>query len=118
MHKIGMGYSKYFNHKYKRSGVLFQGPFQAVLIKSNAHLLHTSVYVTLNDRVHSLGHGVSKSSWNEYVGNIGNKSKNGVFCEKGIILGQFGNSAEYKKFAEESLEWIRENKELEKLLLE
>src|SRR3990167_8836926 len=50
MHRIGNGYSKYFNHKYNRNGALFQGLYQLVHITSNEQLLHTSVYVNLNNR--------------------------------------------------------------------
>lgn len=32
MHRLGMGYAKYFNNKYKRNDSLFQGKFKAVLI--------------------------------------------------------------------------------------
>ena len=113
MHRIGTGYSKYFNHKYARGGSFFQGKFKAVHINSNEQLLNTSVYVNLNDKVHRLGRHASKSSWGEYVGkNCGN------FCEKDIILGQFDNTSEYKKFAEDSLEGIKERKEMENFLLE
>jgi putative transposase len=111
MHRL-MGYSKYFNNKYKRSGSLFQGPFKAVHVFSNEQLLHASVYVNLNDQVHKLGHGVSKSSWGEYSG-----ASKGVICSgKNLVLEQFKNFIEYKKFVENSLEWIKENKEETKFL--
>ncbi|MBL7045202.1 MAG: transposase [Parcubacteria group bacterium] len=101
MQRIG-GYSRYFNLKYKRNGALFQGRFKAVHISSNEQLLHTSVYVNLNDNIHALGSRVPKlSSWNEYTRNI-----NSIFCKKDIILDQFDNKEEYKKFAEESLKDI------------
>ena len=32
MQRLNMGYAKYFNNKYKRDGVLFQGNFKAVHI--------------------------------------------------------------------------------------
>ncbi len=112
MHRMGNGYTKFFNNKYKRSGSLFQGKYKAVHISTNEQLLHTSAYVNLNDKVHRLGHSVSKSSWGEYK----NNSKG--FCEKDIILGQFNNSGEYKKFAESSLVDILERKDMEKLLLD
>ncbi len=112
MHKVG-GYSKYFNHKYRRSGALFQGKFKAVHIDSNEQLLHTSVYVNLNDQIHRLRCKASKSSWGEYIGKY-----NSDFCEKNIVLGQFNNVSEYKTFAEDSLEEIRRRKDMEKLLLE
>jgi len=116
MHRVGTGYTKYFNSKYERNGSLFQGTFKSVHISSNEYLLHVSAYINLNTKVHQLGSlasKFSKSSWEEYVGDI----KNG-FCEKNIVLGQFDNRAEYKNFAESSLIDIRERKEMEKLLLE
>ncbi|MCX6731841.1 MAG: transposase [Candidatus Parcubacteria bacterium] len=115
MHRVGTGYTKYFNNKYKRSGSLFQGTFKSVHIDSNEYLLHISAYVNLNAKVHQLGSLASKfgkSSWDEYVNN-----KNG-FCDKDIILGQFKSPAEYKNFTESSLMDIRERKEMEKFLLE
>lgn len=114
MHRLG-GYTWFFNKKYKRSGSLFQGTFKAVHIESNTQLLHTSVYVNLNDRVHQLGGlaaKLSKSSWGEYEENL--KS----FCENSIVLSQFSNAKEYENFAESSLIDILEKKDMEKLLLE
>lgn len=113
MHRIGIGYSKYFNEKYKRAGSLFQGVFKAIHIDSNEYLLHLSAYINLNNKAHSLGNEVSKLSWNEYVGN---RQEN--FCNKKIILGQFKNPSEYKKFAEDSLVDIKQRKDMKKLLLE
>ena len=55
MQRLGTGYSKYFNKKYKKSGSLFQGTFKARHIDSNEYLLHLSAYVNLNNRVHRLG---------------------------------------------------------------
>ncbi len=113
MHRFG-GYAWFFNKKYNRSGSLFQGPFKAVHIDSNEQLLHTSVYVNLNDKVHQLG-GVAaklvKSSYGEYIGNMKNsKDAENSFCKKDIILRQFKNIKEYKNFAESSLKGIRERK--------
>lgn len=113
MHRLGIGYTKFFNEKYERDGVLFQGGYKAIHIDSNEYLLYLSAYVNLNNKVHKLGNPVSKSSWEEY---IGKKSEN--FCGKEIILSQFKNKKEYKEFAEESLKIIRENKEMEKLLFD
>lgn len=117
MQRLGTGYTNYFNNKYERNGALFQGRFKSVHINSNEYLLHLSVYVNLNNKVHRLGSSTSKwlmrSSWSEYVNNNEN-----AFCEKKIVLGQFNNPEEYKKFAESSLIDIRERKEMKKLLLE
>lgn len=122
MHRLGTGYTMYFNEKEKRSGSLFQGRFKAIHIESNEYLLHVSAYVNLNDRVHNFGGSTSKkvrsvSSWGEYM----DKKINGI-CEKEIILEQFSGVPEYKEFALESLKTIRERKEdlkgMENILLE
>lgn len=99
MQRLGTGYTMYFNNKYERSGALFQGKFKAVHIDSNVQLLHVSAYVNLNDRVHRLGGRTSKSSWDEYMGQV----KSNPFCAKDDILGQFRNPREYEEFAKNSL---------------
>ena len=111
MHRLGLGYASYFNQKYKRSGSLFQGPFQAIHINSNEYLLHASAYVNLNNKVHNLKNAIFRSSWEEY-----SRNQQGL-SEKEIILDQFRNTAEYENFAKESIQIARERKEMEKILL-
>ena len=105
MQRLGMGYAKYFNNKYKRNGVLFQGKFKAKHVDSNEYLLRLGAYVNLNYKVHKLGHRVSKSSWEEYI-----SDREGL-CAKNIILRQFKNIAEWRSFAEDSLDDILKGKE-------
>jgi len=52
MQKVGTGYTKYFNRRYERSGPLFGGKFKSVYVDSNEYLLHLSVYVNRNHRIH------------------------------------------------------------------
>ncbi len=104
MQKLGNGYTKYFNNRNDRSGVLFQGVFKAVHIDSNEYLLHVSAYVNLNYRVHSLGHQMSKSSWEEYTdGLVG-------ICNKEVITNQFNDTNEYKNFSESTIMDITERR--------
>jgi hypothetical protein len=119
MKSVAGGYTKYFNNRYRRSGSLFQGPYQAVHIEDNEQLLYVSTYVNLNDRVHQLGNPVSKlirSSWREYT-----ESVSPDICDKDILLGQFRDKDEYKAFALASLGDLidkkRRDKEIEELLL-
>lgn len=113
MHRLGTGYSKFFNKKYKRTGSLYEGNYKAVHINSNEYLLHLSAYVNLNNRVHQLGSPASKSSWLEYI----NEKHDQKLCEKNIILNQFKTRDEYKQFSEKSLISILEKKRLQKDLL-
>lgn len=48
MLRIGTSYSKYFNLKYNQVGSLFQGPFKAKIVDSDAYLLHLSRYIHRN----------------------------------------------------------------------
>lgn len=48
MQKLGIGYTNYFNLKYERSGVLFQGKFKAVLIDRDEYLNYLIQYIYMN----------------------------------------------------------------------
>jgi len=112
LHKLSMGYSKYFNARNKRTGSLFQGRFGAKIIESNEYLLHLSAYVNLNHLAHGRGHPVStlfKTSWEEYVPK---GKKEATYCDTDVILGQFKNREEYQEFAQKSLKEIIENKKI------
>jgi putative transposase len=114
MHKVGMGYSKYFNHKYKRSGVLFQGVFQSIHIDSNEYLLYLSTYINKNNFIHGYNRGDWKySSLLDYLG-----KRNNSLCDKNVILGQFKNIEEYKEFMEINASHLKDKKEMAKYLLE
>ena len=116
MQRIGNGYTKYFNNKNNRSGVLFQGKFKSIHISSDEYLLRISAYVNLNYKVHSLGHPMSKSSWDEYISGLGS------FCKKDVVIEQFNNIGEYKNFCESTIidvvEGRKSDKEMDKLFLE
>ncbi|MEK9134880.1 MAG: transposase [Patescibacteria group bacterium] len=112
MHRLGSGYTNYFNKKYKRSGSLFQGTFKANHINSDKYLLYTSAYVNLNNRVHQIKNNFFKSSWAEYI-------QAGIsyeFCDKEIILDQFVDAQKYQIFAEDALVIAKERKELEEII--
>lgn len=107
MQRICNGYAKYYNHKYKRSGPLFRGPFRASHVISNGNILKTSAYINLNNEVHKLSKDfIFASSWLEYVG----ESKSSL-CFKEIILGQFKDKDGYKNYALDLLPVFREIKE-------
>lgn len=118
MQKLGGGYTRYFNEKYHRNGVLFQGKFKSIHIDSDEYLLFVSAYINLNDRIHKIPKGMAYSTWDEYVGT--HRAED--ICSKNIILDRFGDREEYRKFAEEAAGetlWRREeDKELAELLLE
>ena len=126
IHRLGTGYTKYFNHKHKRTGVLFQGKFKSIHIKTNEYLIHLSVYINLNDRVHKLGSPTSKlqsrTSLKEYSEYCSKSRSGSVICYPSIILDQFATPAEFLSLAEDTLPQILATKddlkEMNDLLLE
>ncbi len=48
MHKLGTGYTKYFNIKRKRTGALFETSYKKKRIKNDAYLQQISKYIHLN----------------------------------------------------------------------
>jgi putative transposase len=48
MRKLNMGYAKYFNERYERSGYLWQGVFRKKLIARDAHFIWIPYYIHLN----------------------------------------------------------------------
>ena len=48
MTKLGIGYAKYFNTKYKRKGYVFQSRFVAVHIKNERQLMAVLLYIHTN----------------------------------------------------------------------
>ena len=48
MHRLGVGYTKYFNRRYERTGVLFESAYKSVLVEDDEQFLHLSRYIHLN----------------------------------------------------------------------
>jgi putative transposase len=48
MKKMNMGYAKYFNERYERTGSLFQGKYKSVHVVDEAHFMYLPYYIHLN----------------------------------------------------------------------
>lgn len=48
MAKQNMGYAKYFNQKYQRTGALFGSRYKSILIREESHFIHIPYYIHLN----------------------------------------------------------------------
>lgn len=48
MHGINMSYAKYFNHKYNKSGHLWQGRFKSFIISKDSYMLNCINYIEYN----------------------------------------------------------------------
>ena len=66
LHRIGMGYARYHNLRYGRSGHVFESAYKAVHISKEAHFQHIPRYIHLNalDFTHPNWREGTISDWN------------------------------------------------------
>ena len=117
MHRLGMGYAKYFNLKYTRTGALFEGRYKAVPIRDEAHFIHVPYYIHCNPldlvapewRQRMMKNSnkafefLEKYRWSSFQDYIGKKNFPSVTSRN--FLGKYlGGTAQYRKHA---LEWIQ-----------
>jgi len=114
MRKLGTGYTMYFNKRYERSGVLFQGKFKFTHIDRNEQLLYASAYVNFNSEIH----GISKAEKYRWCSMPEYLSGEKILCKKDIILDQFKGVKEYKDFAKENATFAKSKKRMENIIIE
>lgn len=105
MHKLGTSYTNYFNKKYDRTGVLFQGAYKVKHIQNDSYLLHLSRYIHLNP-LELIGHFeygsidwhvLERYPWSSLSSYLGSPKKSIVRINDDIVRSQFQVS-EYRNF--------------------
>jgi REP element-mobilizing transposase RayT len=112
MQRLQNGYTKYFNLKNERSGVLFQGSFRSAYLDSDEKFTKMVAYVSLNHLVHDAGKSsftAKMNSWKEY------SEKSPCLCDTSLIHEQFNSAHDVGEHFKETIEIIKaERAELEK----
>ncbi|OGY64720.1 MAG: hypothetical protein A3J53_02380 [Candidatus Harrisonbacteria bacterium RIFCSPHIGHO2_02_FULL_40_20] len=117
MKKINMGYAKYFNEKYQRSGALFQGRYKLVHINQEAHFIHIPYYIHLNPldliapewrerKIKDYNKAIQfleNYRWSSHIDYLGKKNFQSV-TQREFLLNYFGGTTEYGKNIKE---WIK-----------
>ncbi len=117
MQKLGVGYTMYFNLKYKRVGPLFQGAFKAVLVEDEAHFLHLPTYIHANPldlfmpiwrqgRIRSPQKALrflEEYRWSSFPDYIGRKNFPSV-TQREFLTSVFGDAKAYRSAM---LQWFR-----------
>jgi REP element-mobilizing transposase RayT len=126
MHKLGTSYTMYFNKKYNRTGILFQGRFKSIHIDTDEYLLWLSAYINLNPKLHKITNNLNNYPWSSYLDYAG--KRNGTLCNKEIVLNQFKlrnetirhsmSSKRYKDFLNTCLPEMKKRKDLRKYFIE
>lgn len=110
MHKLGTGYTRYFNDKGERVGSLFQSTFKAKIVENDQYLLQLSKYIHLNplelfDSEFKKKNTISSEHikfldnyrWSSYMDYIGNKNFPSV-THRNFILDISGGKQKYQQF--------------------
>ena len=124
MKKLNMGYSKYFNEKYKRKGTLFEGRYKSVAITDESHFNHIPYYIHLNPldliapewRENELKNYkkalefLNSYRWSSHLDYLGNKNFPSV-TQRNLLLEILGGQENYKTSISQ---WLK-NIELENI---
>ena len=104
MNSLCTRYTMYFNKRYERTGVLFQGSFKAKHVENDQYLLHLSRYVHLNpmDILKSQSRGsilkdLFNYEWSSLPFYIEKDRFSVVNLQRESILKQFESPEDYKR---------------------
>ena len=132
MKKLNMGYAKYFNIKYNRSGALFQGKYKAIAVTNDAHFIHLPYYIHFNPldiqfpewrrrkikNVKKAIEFLSSYRWSSHLDYSGEKNFPSI-TNRALLLEYFGGHQEYSKSIKNWLDDLDpEDENLKPLLLE
>ncbi|MFZ2484746.1 MAG: transposase [Minisyncoccia bacterium] len=114
MQRVLNAYSKYYNTKYNKTGHVFQGPYRAIHITDDRQLLYLSTYIHRNPReISRWANKEDHYEWSSYQDCI-EESRWGNLLVPEVLMGEFKNKDEYRKFVKTSPAKLLE-KELEYL---
>ena len=98
MQTLGRYYVQYFNHRYQRTGTLWEGRYKATLIDSEQYLLVCMRYIELNPvRAKNMVDHPAKYPWSSYAYNA--LGKEDPLVTPQIIYRRLGKKAQDKQSA-------------------
>lgn len=108
MHRLNLGYVKWYNKKRSRTGHLYTSRYQASLVQEGSYALELSRYIHLNPVKANLVAQPEEWPWSSYPHFIGLKQNRMLDTE--IILDQFGSSmrAQQEAYRAFTLEGLHE----------
>jgi putative transposase len=95
MQKFSISYTKAINTRFSRVGSLFQGQFQAKLVRNHSHLLNLCVYIHANpvkDGLVALPEDWIYSNYLDWLG-----QRDGTLVDREFVQEHFGSPGEYRK---------------------
>src|SRR3990170_603784 len=107
MRQLNGMYTQASNRRHHRTGHLFQGRYQAILVDRDAYLLELSRYVVLNPVRARMVKSAGRWPWSSFRATVGEAPSPPWLAVEGV-LAQFGNRRaparrRYRKFVEDGL---------------
>lgn len=129
--KFGIGYSNFFNVKYKRSGVLFQGKYKKIQVTNDTQMAQLVCYIHSNPlniwKPNWKEKGLTDSEikdalkflekeyrWSSHLDYLGIKNFPSLISNNEFLINFFGGPAGYQKFFIDWLKHYKKNIELVK----
>ncbi len=118
MKKLNIGYAKYFNERYKRTGTLFEGRYKSIIVNNDAHFIHLPYYIHLNPldlkfkewrsgelrSVREAMKFLNSYRWSSHLDYMDNKNFPSV-TQRNLLNDFWGGAKNYKKGI---AEWLKE----------
>ncbi len=89
-------YSQAFNNTYNRSGTLFEGTFDAILVESDEYLRHLCRYIHANPVRHGLVLSPDLWPYSNYLEWIGKRP--GTLVDRAFVAAHFPEPGQYEAY--------------------
>lgn len=107
-------YTKAYNKRYRHSGTLFEGPYEAIRIAKLNHLLHLCRYIHANPVKDGIVSELDKWPFSNYLEWVG--SRRGALVDHEFVCQHFQEPKLYREFVLDYLKSREMPLELEKYL--
>lgn len=96
-------YAKAYNKEYKRTGSLFERPFNRIQIKDKSYFKYLVLYINTNPVRHNICKHPIEYPWTSYLDFLNKKSK---LADKELAMKLFDGNTDFKKLHDEVVEAI------------
>lgn len=116
MQKTCNSYAHYFNLRHEKKGTLFDYKFQARRVENQEQLAHLTRYIHLNPVTSYLVENPEDYPYSSYQIYLNRKKSD--FIDGSMVMENFQNTKEYRKFVMARKEYQRELSQIQHLIID